>query len=169
MGTVRSIVLEPELLTAEAWAPFGWLPVGGHRPADVTFTYEFAWNDPHVNVISHAADEVEHTDDGSVCTVMYRHDTHTQTLLPLNVESVVAVAPADVDFSDPADLDDGPRVPARAARAASRSTAAPGTGARSRSATRRCACSTCRASATPRTTRAVSSPNGPVHVFEVVR
>jgi ureidoglycolate hydrolase len=36
---------------------------------------------------------------------MYRHDTHTQTLMPLNVDSVVAVAPAGVDFSDPADLD----------------------------------------------------------------
>jgi ureidoglycolate hydrolase len=36
---------------------------------------------------------------------MYRHDTHTQTLMPLNVDSVVAVAPAAVDFSAPADLD----------------------------------------------------------------
>jgi ureidoglycolate hydrolase len=100
VGAVRSIVLEPEALTADAWAPFGWLPVADTDPSDATFTYEFLWNDVHVNVISHAADEVEHTENGSICAVMYRHDTHTQTLLPLNVESVVAVAPATVDFSE---------------------------------------------------------------------
>ncbi len=105
MGAVRSIVLDPEVLRAEAWAPFGWLPVPDTDPLDATFTYEFLWNDVHVNMISHAADEVEHTADGSICTVMYRHDTHTQTLMPLNVESIVAVAPADVDFSDAAHLE----------------------------------------------------------------
>lgn len=105
MGAVRSIVLEPGALTPEAWAPFGWLPVADTDPLDATFTYEFLWNDVHVNVISHAADEVEHTDGGSICAVMYRHDTHTQTLMPLNVESIVAVAPAAVDFSDAAHLE----------------------------------------------------------------
>ena len=50
----------------------------------VTFTYEFLWDDVHVNVISHAPDEVDHTEHGSVCAVMYRHDTHTQTLMPLS-------------------------------------------------------------------------------------
>lgn len=105
MGAVRSIVLEPEPLTDSAWAPFGWIPVDDTDPRDATFTYEFLWGDVHVNLISHAADEIEHTERGAVCTVMYRHDTHTQTLMPLNVDTVVAVAPAEVDFSEPAHLE----------------------------------------------------------------
>ena len=102
---MRTIELPPEPLTAAAFTPFGWLPVDDTDPADRSFTYEFAWGDAHVNVISHAPDEVEHTERGTVCSVMYRHDTHTQTLMPLNVDSVVAVAPAAVDFAAPADLD----------------------------------------------------------------
>jgi ureidoglycolate hydrolase len=58
-----------------------------------------------VNVISHAPDEIERTGRGAICAGMYRHDSHTQTLMPLNVDSVVAVAPAALDFSDPAHLD----------------------------------------------------------------
>jgi ureidoglycolate hydrolase len=105
VGAVRSIVLEPEPLTDAAWARFGWIPMNDTDPRDRELNYEFLWGDVHVNVISHAPDEVEHTDRGAVCAVMYRHDTHTQTLMPLNVDSVVAVAPADVDFSDPAHLE----------------------------------------------------------------
>ena len=105
MGAVRSIVLETGPLTRAAWEPFGWIPADDTDPRDRTYTYEFLWGDVHVNLISHAADEVEHTDRGAVCAVMYRHDTHTQTLMPLNVDSVVAVAPAGVDFSDPAHLE----------------------------------------------------------------
>ena len=86
-------------------------------PGTDAYTYEFLWGDVHVNVISHAADEVEHTDRGAVCAVMYRHDTHTQTLMPLNVDSVVAVAPAGVDFSDPARPRVRPGVPPPTARA----------------------------------------------------
>lgn len=92
-------------LTADAWAPFGWLPVADTDPADAGFTYEFTWADPHVNVISHAPDEVEHTPRGLVCDRFYRHDTHTQVLLPLDVPSVVAVAPAAVEFTTPEALD----------------------------------------------------------------
>jgi ureidoglycolate hydrolase len=102
---VRSIVLEPRPLSEEAWAPFGWIPVDDSDPRDATFTYEFLWGDVHVNMISHAADEVAHTDRGAVCAVMYRHDTHTQTIMPLNVDSLVAVAPAAVDFAVPDDLE----------------------------------------------------------------
>ena len=105
MGAVRSIVVEAAPLTPDAWAPFGWIPAEDTDPRDQTLTYEFALGDVHVNVISHAYDEVPHTDRGPRCEVMYRHDTHNQTLMPLNVESVVAVAPAAVDFSDPADLE----------------------------------------------------------------
>jgi ureidoglycolate hydrolase len=105
VGAVRTIPLRPEPLTREAWSPFGWLPVDDTDPLDATFTYEFEWGDPHVNVISHAADEVEHTPAGLVCTQLYRHDTHTQTLMPLDVDSVIAVAPAAVDFRSPGDLE----------------------------------------------------------------
>lgn len=105
MGAVRSIVLETGPLTDAAWEAFGWIPVDDTDPRDSGYTYEFLLGDPHVNVISHTADEVEHTDRGAVCAVMYRHDTHTQTLMPLNVDSVVAVAAAELDFSDPAHLE----------------------------------------------------------------
>jgi len=99
----RTVVATP--LTAAAWAPFGWLPAADTDPADATYSYEFAWGDPHVNVIAHHAHEVEHTDAGLVCDRFYRHDTHTQVLLPLDVDSVVAVAPRDVDFASSGDLD----------------------------------------------------------------
>jgi ureidoglycolate lyase len=36
---------------------------------------------------------------------MYRHDTYTQSLTLLDATSVVAVAPADATFADPADLE----------------------------------------------------------------
>jgi ureidoglycolate hydrolase len=99
----RTVVAAP--LAAAVWAPFGWLPAADTDPADATHSYEFTWGDPHVNVIAHHAHEVEHTAAGLVCDRFYRHDTHTQVLLPLDVESVVAVAPRDVDFSSPGDLD----------------------------------------------------------------
>jgi ureidoglycolate hydrolase len=92
-------------LTDTAWAPFGWRPVADTDPADAGLVCEFTWNDPHVNVISHGPDEVEHTPAGLVCDRFYRHDTHTQVLLPLDVPSVVAVAPAEVEFTTASDLD----------------------------------------------------------------
>lgn len=88
-------------LTADSWAPFGWLPVPDTDPSDGAETLSFAWGDPHLNVIAHAPDEVEHTDDGPVCRRLYRHDTHTQALMPLNCEAVVAVAPAGTTFEGP--------------------------------------------------------------------
>ena len=93
-------------LTAEAFAPFGWLPVADTDPTDVDHLLHFEWADPNLNVIAHDPDEVEHSPGGSpLCAVLYRHATHTQALMPLNVPAVLAVAPADVTFSDPADLD----------------------------------------------------------------
>ena len=91
-------------LTADEWAPFGWLPVADTDPRDGLHDLQFEWADPHVNVIAHEYGEVDHTEDGAICAVMYRHDTHTQTLVPLDVPSVVAVAPADVRFDSPGDL-----------------------------------------------------------------
>jgi ureidoglycolate hydrolase len=102
---VRYVTVEAATLTADAWAPFGWLPVPDTDPRDPEHLLHFEWADPNLNVIAHEYDEVEHDDGGTVCAVMYRHDTHTQALMPLNVPAVIAVAPADVDFSNPGHLD----------------------------------------------------------------
>ena len=97
--------IEADDLDADGFAPFGWLPVDDTDPADGTHTLAYEWGDPHCNVIGHAADEVERTDDALVCTRLYRHAFHTQVLMPMNVEAVIAVAPASVDFSTPADAE----------------------------------------------------------------
>ena len=102
-GAARRVVAEP--LTADAWAPFGWIPVPDTDPADGTERLAFEWADPHVNVISHAADEIERNGDELCCDRLYRHDTHTQVLLALNGPSVLAVAPADADLGTDAGLD----------------------------------------------------------------
>jgi len=103
---MRTVRIDAEEVTAEAFAPFGWLPVDDTDPADGAGdrTLAFEWGDPHCNVIGHTYDEVDHTDAGALCARMYRHVTHTQVLMPMNVEAIVAVAPPAVDFSDPADL-----------------------------------------------------------------
>jgi len=92
-------------ITPEAWVPFGWLPVADTDPTDGEHTLTYEWADPHLNVISHAYEEVEHTELGTVCDRMFRHVTHTQALMPLNCDAVVAVAPAEVDLHAAADLD----------------------------------------------------------------
>jgi ureidoglycolate hydrolase len=102
---MRTVTIEAAAVTPEAFAPFGWLPVDDTDPADGTHTLAYERGDPHCNVIAHAYDEVEHTAAGAVCVRMYRHDTHTQVLMPTNVEAIVAVAPAEVDFADLADVD----------------------------------------------------------------
>jgi len=100
---MMSITAAP--LDAESWAPFGWLPVPDTAPADGADTLHFEWGDPHLNVIAHAAEEVEHTDRGLVCAGFYRHATHTQALMPINCDAVVAVAPPGTDFSAPGAVD----------------------------------------------------------------
>lgn len=97
-------VVETEPLTATAWSPFGWLPVPDTDPADGDHTLHFEWDDAHLNTIEHTADEVDATEHGLRCAVMYHHATHTQVLTPLNAASVIAVAAPDVTFADPADL-----------------------------------------------------------------
>ena len=97
--------ISPEPLTADAWSPFGWLPVPDTDAADGEHTLTFAWDDAHLNTIEHRTDEVEETAHGFRCSVMYRHDTHTQVLTPLDAHAVLAVAPTAVDFTTPADLD----------------------------------------------------------------
>lgn len=102
MSDVRTIVVEPEPLTAGAWAPFGEVPVD-ETERDDPLHLEFRLADPHLNFIFHAFDEVEHTDVGLVCDHLNRHDTATQALMPTDRDAVLVVAPASVDFSSPGD------------------------------------------------------------------
>jgi hypothetical protein len=95
----------PEPLSEAAWAPFGWLPVADTDPRDGEHRLSFAWDDVHVNLIGHARSEVPATADGLRCEMLFRHDTHTQTVMSLDVPAVIAVAPASVDFSAPGDAD----------------------------------------------------------------
>lgn len=104
MSTSPRFSVRAERLTAAAWAAFGWLPVADTDPADASFEYEFAWNDTHVNVITHTADDVERSGDALVCDRFFRHESHTQVLLPLDAESVIVVAPASTSFADRSDL-----------------------------------------------------------------
>jgi ureidoglycolate hydrolase len=97
-------VVGPEPLTEGAWAPFGWLPLADTDPRDGEHTMTFGWADPHVNIIGHARAEVPQTEIGLRCEMLYRHDTHTQSVMSLDVPAVIAVAPAEVDFSDPGDV-----------------------------------------------------------------
>jgi len=95
--------IDPEPLSEEAWAPFGWLPVVDTDPRDGEQRLSFAWDDAHVNIIGHARAEVPETSDGLRCQMLYRHDTHTQSLMSLDVPAIIAVAPAAVDFTGPVD------------------------------------------------------------------
>jgi ureidoglycolate hydrolase len=97
--------ISPEPLSEEAWAPFGWLPVADTDPRDGEHRLSFAWDDVHVNLIGHARAEVPETGDGLRCQMLFRHDTHTQTVMSLDVPAVIAVAPATRDFSAAADVD----------------------------------------------------------------
>jgi ureidoglycolate hydrolase len=98
------MIVEAEAVTPSSWAPFGWLPVPDVDPTDGEHTLRFEWDDAHLNTIEHTTDEIEVTEHGLRCAVMYRHETHTQVLSPLDSASVVAVAPSDTTFTDPADL-----------------------------------------------------------------
>ena len=92
-------------LTAEAWSSFGWLPVDDTDPADGAQRLAFLWDDAHVNVIGHRAEEITRAGGVLHCPEMYRHDTHTQVLLVLDVPAVVTVAPAGVSFDRPEDAE----------------------------------------------------------------
>jgi ureidoglycolate hydrolase len=90
-------------LSAEAWAPFGWLPVADTDPHDGEERMTFLWDDAHVNLIGHARSEVPGTPDGLRCQMLYRHDTHTQAVMSLNVPAVIAVAESAASFAGPDD------------------------------------------------------------------
>jgi ureidoglycolate hydrolase len=74
-------------------------------PREGEHRLSFAWDDVHVNLIGHARAEVPETGDGLRCQMLFRHDTHTQTVMSLDVAAVIAVAPATQDFSAGADAD----------------------------------------------------------------
>ena len=50
---MRTVTVTAQPLSAEAWAPFGWIPVDDTDPGDVTDLH-FEWADPHLNYIAHA-------------------------------------------------------------------------------------------------------------------
>lgn len=93
--------IEPQVLSAEAWAPFGWLPVPDTDPDDGRQQLAFEWSDPHVNLIGHRRQEVVSVPGGLRCDVLYRHRTHTQVLMPLDHRAVLAVAPPGAELAGP--------------------------------------------------------------------
>lgn len=99
--TIRKVPAQQ--LEAEAWAPYGWLPLTDTDPRDGQHRLEFAWSDAHVNIIGHTLDELEKMDSSLRCREMFRHDTHTQTLMVLDHPAVIAVAPADNQLQGPDD------------------------------------------------------------------
>jgi ureidoglycolate hydrolase len=99
----RSRTVVPERLTESAWSPFGWLPVADTDPRDGEHRMAFKWDDAHVNIIGHFRNEVPETPQGLRCEMLFRHDTHTQSVMALNVPAVIAVAPSDVEFREEGD------------------------------------------------------------------
>src|SRR3954469_2583003 len=98
MSDARSIELTLESATPESFAAYGVLPPfegDGQPTADLVFTRNDGW----VNYIGHTLDEIEVHDGNMCCALLNRHDTHTQTLMPMSGDAVVVVAPAEVDFS----------------------------------------------------------------------
>lgn len=85
------------------WGPYGWVPVRDTDPRDGVARLEFEWNDVHLNLIAHDADEVPHTGQGLICEMLFRHRTHTQALMVLNCPAVAVVAPPGTSFSSPGD------------------------------------------------------------------
>jgi len=99
--TARSIAAQ-QFDPAE-WSPYGWVPLADTDPRDGKSRLFFEWDDAHLNLIGHAADEVPHTDGGLVCEMLFRHRTHTQALMVLNCPAVVVVAVPDTAFESPQD------------------------------------------------------------------
>jgi ureidoglycolate hydrolase len=97
--------IEPQPLTEEAWAPFGWIPIADTDPRDGEHRLHYELADPHVNVIGHTLDEVPKVPGGLRCEMLYRHATHTQALLVLDHPCVIAVAEPGAVLDDPADVD----------------------------------------------------------------
>ncbi len=102
--TERTLTLTAVPLTAENWAPFGQIPVKDTEPVDPV-RLEFTRGDPHFNFIGHFWTELDVEDGAPICDLLNRHDTHTQTLMSIDVDGMLVVAPKEVDFSDPAHVE----------------------------------------------------------------
>jgi ureidoglycolate hydrolase len=100
----ETLTILPLRLTEGAWSPFGWLPVPDTDPRDGEHRLQFQWDDAHVNLIGHLRSEVPETARGLRCEMLFRHDTHTQALMVLDVSAVIAVAPAEVTFDNVTDV-----------------------------------------------------------------
>lgn len=98
------VVIEVQSLTAEAFAPFGWMPAPEGDALDDANALTFAWADAHLNYIAHRPDEIVRTAEGAVVDRLYRHQTHTQALMPVNTDAVFVVAPSGADLSTDGDL-----------------------------------------------------------------
>ncbi len=104
MSDPKTIRLTPIAATPDSFAPYGVLPSdeGDGKPtADLEFLLDDGW----VNYIGHSRDEIEVVAGRLRCELLNRHDTHTQTLMPVDADAVVVVAPAEHDFSQPAHFD----------------------------------------------------------------
>src|SRR6266851_5438051 len=88
---MRIVRLEAQPATRASFAPFGRIP-----------PEENDGNAGAANFIGHRLDELEVVDGWLRCELLNRHDTHTQTLMPMSGDAIVVVAPGDVDFSEPA-------------------------------------------------------------------
>lgn len=91
-------------LTEQRWAPFGWLPLRDTDPRDGRSRLQFTWNDVHLNVIAHFADEVPHVNGGLVCQMLFRHATHTQAIMVLDNDALMVVAEPGTSLASPDDL-----------------------------------------------------------------
>jgi ureidoglycolate hydrolase len=102
MGDLRTVTLRAEPLSREGFAPFGALPPdeGDEPTADLEFLLADGW----VNYIGHTLDEIDVVDGALRCDVLNRHDTHTQTLMPVSGDAIVVVAPADVAMTTDDDV-----------------------------------------------------------------
>lgn len=104
MGDPRIVELKPVAATIESFAPYGVLPPDegdGNPTADLEFLLHDGW----VNYIGHSLDEIEVRAGRLRCELLNRHDTHTQTLMPLDNDAIVVVAPPGADFSQAAHFD----------------------------------------------------------------
>jgi ureidoglycolate hydrolase len=99
---VRRLPLFP--VTHDSWGPFGTLPSEEGTEHDRS-DLEFEWLDGHLNFIGHARDEVPWTAGGVRCEMLFRHVTHTQALMPMDVDAVLVVAPPGTEFERPDDFD----------------------------------------------------------------
>jgi ureidoglycolate hydrolase len=102
MASPRIVPLTPQPLSRDAFAPFGVLPPdeGDAPTADLEFRLDDGW----VNFIGHTLDELDVVDGALHCDVLNRHDTHTQTLMPMSGDAVLVVAPADVPLTSDDEL-----------------------------------------------------------------